>query len=278
MGPMILTAALAKGMDTMDQKMLRERIEKADWSLLKEVDSISDSEAAYLSTLNPASAESRELMVALAQDSNAKWGREMLFGMIKSKDEATRFQAGEALLDKVSPDDAKKPLDALRADRPHSGGDDEFTMHLVQATGNTGDGSAIEPLMVLQKKEKRPEASHAYHQALAKLKFPKETRKLDFAREHGSAGEKAIALRDLRYINQAEWLPKTIPLLMDEMVARHTSKGPATFRIRVCDEAIATLGTIDPAKKIPFEVSDIFGYPFSDDQLAQARRAYGLLK
>ncbi|MDQ3003380.1 MAG: hypothetical protein M3Y08_19230 [Fibrobacterota bacterium] len=262
----------------MDQKSLRDRIEKADGSLLDEAASLSDSDLAFTASLTPVKIEARELQIDLAGTSHAKWSRDLLFRMLKDKDGGIRSRAAEGLPGKVIAEDAKRLLAELEADQTRSEEDDEFSMFLIRAVGNTGDTKMIEPLMVLQKKENRPQAGHAYRQALAKLGFPKETRKLEFTLENGTPKEKGIALRDLRYINRPEWVAKAVPLLMDEMTARQTSKGDIDFKIRVCDEAITTLGIIDPQKKIPFEVSDVFGVPFHVTKLAQARRAYGLIK
>ncbi len=273
---LLLLAGPSKG-SPMDQNSIKARIDKADRSLMKELDPNKAGDYSFLTTYQSGSTKSRELVLEISDRLQTDWSRELLFKGLKDKDAALQYRSSEMLLEHGKPSDAKRLYSELELRYP-STANDETNVNLLLALGNTGDSGMVEPLLTLRKKEKALETLEAYDKALAKLGFIKETRKLTFALEHGSPADKAKALTTLRYIHKPDWIPKVIPLLTNKLVARHTSMGPATFSIRVCDEAIATLGIIDPEKKIPFEVSDIFGNPFSSEELHQAQTAYGLIK
>jgi hypothetical protein len=261
----------------MDEATLKARIEKADETLMKGLDSGKAAEFAFLPGFHPSSLKSRELVLDITENFSTDWSYDVLIQALQDPDESIQCRAAELLSGRARPKDGKRLLEAL---------DQRYAKHLshlanrelVLAAGSANDSSAIEPLLTMRNKEKDKEALEGYDMALAKVGYVKETRKLDFALEHGPAADKAKALTTLRYVNKAEWIPKVVPLLADKMTARHTSLGPATFSIRVCDEAITTLGIIDPAKKIPFEVSSIFGIPFSEKKVILAQKAYGLIK
>ncbi len=273
---MLLSAGTGKG-NPMEQASIKARIEKADRTLMKGLDSGMAGDFAFLAGYHPATLKSRELVLDIVETFFTDWSFEVLFQDLHDKDESIQCRSAEILSERARPKDGKRLLQELeqRYTQPIS---HLPNREIVLAVGNSNDSSAMEPLLTLRKKEKDREALEGYDMALAKVGYIKEIRKLEFALEHGPAPDKAKALTTLRYVNKPEWIPKVIPLLTNKMVARQTSLGPATFHIRVCDEAIATLGTIDPAKKIPFEVSSIFGNPFSDEQVRQAQQAYGLNK
>jgi hypothetical protein len=264
---------LAKGIN-MEPNLLKQRIEKVDRSVLKEADSLQNTDLSYLASFSPAQLEGRKLLIEFAEKFKTDWSKEVLLRSIEDSDDGVRYQAAELLRDRVGLEDSKRLLSALAAQSSRSP-DELFSLEILFAIGNTLDKNAIEPLMTLQKREKHPEILEAYHMALAKLGFPKETRKIDFSLSHGDGKSKGKALKTIRYIHSPDWVQKVIPLLMDDDIARTFHVGNAHIPVRVHDEAITTLHEIDLQNRIP-SYEDYEG-PFSDEEVLECRRAYGLI-
>ncbi len=263
----------------MDVKMIQERINKADQTILNDLAAIPDSDYSSLKTIVQSTNQtSREILLRFCMHYASPWSKEILFQLIRDKNSSIRAMAAEEVRGRSRKGDAKRLFLDLEFQYSQKDNESSVANELVLAIGNTKEIEAVEPLMILRKKEKDPETLEAYDRALAKLGFQKETRKIDFALKHGAPKDKSKALKALQYINDVVWIPKIVPLLLNEMATHHTSMGPENFTLRVCDEALETLAMIDPEKKIPFEVTPPEGTPFSKEQMNTVRKAYGLSK
>lgn len=262
----------------MDLKTIQSRIAKADWSILEAADSIPDSDYSSLSSLCPSpNLQVREVLVRFALAYKGDWSRELCFALLKDSGSSVRTLAASGLQEKARPQDAPRLLQELERQYHDYPADSRAVEDLVLAGGNTGDAKLVEPLLTLRKKESDPELRDDYDKALAKLGYLKEIRLLHQHLEHGPPAAKGKAMTAIRYINKPEWVKSIAAQLRDEQVVRHLSLGPATFTIRVCDDAINTLRVIDTEKRVPADIEEFNG-PYPEKQLSACRKAYGVSK
>ncbi len=174
------------------------------------------------------------------------------------------------------PEDAPALLSALEKEysQPY---DDLHLTELILAVGNTKNPNALEPLLVLKKKERHPELLEKYHWALAKLGFLKEIRKIEFDLTHGDSKTKGKALKVIQYLLSPDWTDKVIPLLKDKSISRTFHMGDSHIPVLVQDDAITTLNLIDSKHRVPSTIENFNG-PFSADERVATQKAYGLIK
>ncbi len=150
-----------------------------------------------------------------------------------------------------------------------SANNDEFVReHIALALGKIEDQSAINALKIQNAKETNPEAKHAMHLALTRLKDPESQKHYIQRLQQADPKELAIAIQDFDYIRDPVFLKEMLPLLDDTRAALDVGWSDFPKYIRVCDVVI---NTMDAALEHPFTFEALESKEYSPDEINQAK-------
>jgi len=146
--------------------------------------------------------------------------------------------------------------------------DEMMREYIALALGKIGDSTAIEPLQTQIVKELDPDARHAMHLALTRLKEPENQKQYTQRLKQDNPKEKAAAVQDFEYIKDPVFLKEILLLLDDTRPAINVGKSNRKKYIRVCDVVI---NSIDAALEHPFAFDIFPRKEYSSDEIKQAK-------
>jgi HEAT repeat protein len=218
----------------------------------------------------------RELAANILEHVNQPWTFPLLVELLKDAPNSTPSTAANAIYDLNMKDKKHEILgEVIRICAVDSS--DSYRIvasKLILSIGNIGGKEDIDPLLTLERKEPWPELKAEFQKALAKLGYLKSVREIENELLHSDGRGKVAAMEKVKYLNDTAWIPKVVPMLLDEEEGSAGHIGPANFRWKVCEHAIDLLRIIDPEKRITFP--EVRPMNYSHEQLTQARQAYGL--
>jgi len=260
----------------MDANTAVERILKADKEFYKSFADVEVRDYTLLldSALNSRNERVRDVLVGFLIHFKNAWSTTLLLKMGKDSSPSIRAGIASEILERAAPEHFKPLIEIIKwhYTLPEKDGENLPVAEWILAAGKAATSKDVDDLLGLAKKEKDPELQEAYQYALGKAGYVKETRRLEFVLKSGTPEQKNAALTEIQFINDKRWIPKVVPLLWEDEIAKQLQLGPATFYFKVCDIALITLLTLDP-QRLP-DRAEIRDYPFLKPQIEVARKEF----
>jgi hypothetical protein len=261
----------------MDDKKIEALLAAGDYALSSILDSVPRKEYPFIRKyIHASNADVRDLAGLLLIHVSQPWVFPYYLELLKDPVPSIASLAADGIYRLSLPEKKDVILQEIERISALDSGDSRRLLahNLILAAGNTCGIGDVDRLLILSKKEPSPKLQVEYQKALAKIGYQKSIREIEFQIANSDGFGKVGAIRKVEYINQASWMPKIVPLLLDEEIGATAQRGPATFRWRVCDKAIDVLRILDPEKRINFPKTEYTGY--TREQVRNARHAYGL--
>lgn len=247
----------------MTTPQIVEFIKQKDWAFTEQPVQIDPAEVPALTALcNDSDPEIRELTLYALSGIPGPEARRCILEALHDDDINVRSAATRFVVDNYSDGDVK----ALHTEL--SGNPDEMVRESVALTlGKIGDPfskMAVEDRSAI---EIDPDAAHAMHLALVRLKDDKNRKLYAQSLRDADPAIRAKAIQDFEYIQDREFVAHIAPLLHDQHPALDIGPSNKKIFIRVCDVAVNVL---DKVLNHPFgfEVDEFKTY--TPEELMQA--------
>lgn len=248
----------------MTPEQVVDRVLRKDWTVVEQPGNIGPNAAGPLQALlREADTEVRELAVSALGQAGGADGRRGLITALDDRSEMVRAAACRQLQRNHDAADLPALTKALR-DNP-----DEYVREQAGLIiGRIGSTNGVAPLLSQLQTEADPHARQALSLALARLNEPANRSAYLQRLRHPEAKERALAVRDLPYVNDRKLLPQVLPLLEDLRPALNVGPSHGPYLIRVCD---VTVNVLDEFLDHPFQFKIQPARHYTEQELASAK-------
>jgi HEAT repeat protein len=255
----------------MNTEQVVARIRQKDWTLLEQPGAIGpEAASAIQALLQDQNVEVRELAVNALAQAGGPVARKGLIMAVKDRSDMVRAAACRHLQLNYAAEDLPE-LTAELGSNP-----DEFVREQVGLVlGRIGSTNAIAPLARQFQKESDLHARQAISLALARLGEDANRQAYLQRLRQSDPKERALAVRDLLYVNDRKLVPQVLPLLDDLRPALNVGPSHGPYLIRVCD---VTINVLDEFLKHPFSFKIEPARRYSEKEIATAKTVLAQIK